>query len=122
MSSRPNTSTVIATANTPSLNASARRLSMPGAPVPGQPSAAVGLDGGTGGEAGGAGSPGGAGCAAWPDGTAGTAERASSRATSTTSSDSAASPAAFLALTASPSMTRQYGQAVEMVSGPVPSA
>ena len=35
---------------------------------------------------------------------------------------SLASPELFLALTASPSMTRQYGQPVEMVSGSVPSA
>jgi hypothetical protein len=44
-------------------------------------------------------------------------ERDRSCATSTTSRVSLASPEAFLALTASPSMTRQYGQAVEIVSG-----
>src|SRR5579875_2890486 len=49
-------------------------------------------------------------------------ERASSWATSTTSSDSGASPEPFLALTASPSMTRQYGQPVEIVSGLVDRA
>ena len=39
-----------------------------------------------------------------------------------TSSVSLASPELFLALTASPSMTMQYGQPVEIVSGLVPSA
>ena len=55
-------------------------------------------------------------------GPAGATDLASRVATSTISSDSLASPELFLALIASPSMTRQYGQAVEMVSGPVPSA
>ena len=44
-------------------------------------------------------------------------ERIRSWETSITSRDCLAWPAAFLALTASPSMTMQYGQAVEMVSG-----
>ncbi len=39
-----------------------------------------------------------------------------------TSSVSLASPELFLAAMASPSMTMQYGQPVEMVSGSVPSA
>src|SRR5260370_38838473 len=53
---------------------------------------------------------------------AGRTDRARSCATSTTSSDSLASPKLFFALTASPSMLRQYGHHVEIVSGLVPSA
>ena len=53
---------------------------------------------------------------------AGRTERASNWATSTISSDSGASPEAFFAAIASPSMTRQYGHAVDTVSGLVPSA
>ena len=65
-----------------------------------------------------AGSPG----AAAPTAAGGGTERASNWATSTTSRLSLASPEAFLAPIASPSMTRQYGHAVDTVSGSVPSA
>src|SRR5579884_66556 len=49
-------------------------------------------------------------------------ERSSSCETSTTSIDSGTSPDCLRAVIESPSITRQYGQAVEMTSGLVDSA